>query len=57
MKQQAYRFEQRSLKLPNPMHLDACRQGGNIYRNKKKYTRKGKEKFDYRKGDMNYEKD
>lgn len=54
MKKQTYKFEERSLKLPNPMHLDACRQGGNIYRNKKKYTRKGKGKFDYRKEALNY---
>lgn len=49
MKKKTYRFEERSLKLPNLYHLDACRQGGNIYRNKKKYTRKGKSRFDYRK--------
>ena len=36
MKKKTYRFEE-------------CRQGGNIYRNKKKYTRKGKSRFDYRK--------
>lgn len=54
MQKQTYRFEERSLKLPNPMHLDACRQGGNIYRNKKKYTRKGKAKFDYKKEVSNY---
>ena len=36
MKKKTYRFEERSLKLPNLYHLDACRQGGNIYRNKKK---------------------
>ena len=54
MKKQTYKFEERSLKLPNPMHLAACRQGGNIYRNKKKYTRKGKAKFDYRKEGLNY---
>lgn len=33
--------------LPNPMHLDACRQGGRIFRNKKKYTRKEKYKSKY----------
>ena len=49
MKKKTYRIEERSLKLPNLYHLDACRQGGNIYRNKKKYTRKGKSRFDYRK--------
>lgn len=49
VKKKTYRFEERSLKLPNLYHLDACRQGGNIYRNKKKYTRKGKSRFDYRK--------
>lgn len=35
MKKKTYRFEERSLKLPNLYHLDACRQGGNIYRNKR----------------------
>lgn len=41
--------EQRLVHLPNPMHLDACKQGGNIYKDKTKYTRKGKSRFDYRK--------
>lgn len=41
--------EQRLAHLPNPMHLDACIQGGNVYRNKKKYTRKGKDRFDLKK--------
>lgn len=27
MKKKTYRFEERSLKLPNLYHLDACRQG------------------------------
>ena len=37
----------RASSLPNPMHLDACRKGGRIYRNKKKYTRKEKYKSKY----------
>ena len=37
----------RSSSLPNPMHLDACRQGGRIFRSKKKYTRKEKYKSKY----------
>lgn len=44
-----YKYEERSLKIPNKMHLDACRRGGNIYRNKKIYTRKGKSRFDVNK--------
>lgn len=47
--------EQRLIHLPNPMHLDACRQGGNIYRDRTKYSRKGKDKFDQRKELKNYE--
>lgn len=39
----------RLMHIPNPMHLDACKQGSRITRNKKKYTRKGKQKFDLRK--------
>lgn len=39
----------RASSLPNPMHLDACRQGGRIFRNKKKYTRKEKYKSKYEK--------
>ena len=37
----------RGSSLPNSMHLDACRQGGRIFRNKKKYTRKEKHKLKY----------
>ena len=40
--------EQRMIHLPNPMHLDACKQGSRVFRNKKKYTRKGKNRFDSR---------
>lgn len=43
--------EQRLIHSPSPMHLDACQQGGRVFRNKKKYTRKGKERFDPRKWD------
>ena len=43
-----YDWAKEGLHIPNKMHLDACIQGGNVYRNKKKYTRKGKEKFNYR---------
>lgn len=42
-------FEQRRIHLPNPMHLDACQQGSRIFRNRKKYSRKGKDRYDYRK--------
>ena len=35
------------LHIPNPMHLEACKRGGNVYRNKKKYTRKEKYKSKY----------
>ncbi|WP_373211155.1 hypothetical protein [Holdemanella biformis] len=54
MKKHVYRYEVRRLRIPNFMHLDACIQGGNIYKNKKKYTRKGKRKFDYKKELLNY---
>lgn len=33
--------------LPNEMHLQACIRGGNIFRDKKKYTRKEKHKVRY----------
>lgn len=54
MKKHVYRYEVRGLRIPNFMHLDACIQGGNIYKNKKKYTRNGKRKFDYKKELLNY---
>ena len=54
MKKFVYRFEERSLRIPNFMHLDTCIQGGNIYKNKNKYSRKGKSKFDYRKELLQY---
>lgn len=41
--------QQRMVFLPNPMHLSACQEGAKVYRNRKKYTRKGKERFDARK--------
>ena len=31
-------------KLPNKLHLQACIDGGNIYRDRKKYNRKIKHK-------------
>ena len=37
--------------LPNKLHLQACIDGARVQRNKKKYTRKGKSRFDYRKDD------
>lgn len=37
------------LHVPNPLHLEACKNGSRVYRNKKKYRRKGKDRFDYRK--------
>lgn len=42
-------MEQRMVHAPSPLHLDACRQGSRTFRNKKKYTRKWKERFDARK--------
>lgn len=41
--------EKRLIYSPSPMHLDACRQGGRIFKNKKKYSRKGKSRFDLKK--------
>lgn len=35
--------------LPNKMHLQACINGARVQRNRKKYTRKGKDRFDARK--------
>ena len=35
--------------LPNKMHLQACIEGARVQRNRKKYTRKGKDRFDARK--------
>ena len=32
------------LHIPNPMHLEACKKGGRIFRDKSKYTRKSKHK-------------
>ena len=49
MKNSKYVYEERALRIPNKMHLDACRQGGRVFRNKTKYTRKGKSRFDVRK--------
>lgn len=40
--------EQRLIHSPSPMHLDACIQGSRVFRDKTKYTRKGKSKYDYR---------
>lgn len=40
--------EQRLVHSPSPIHLEACKQGSRVYRNKKKYTRKGKSRFDAR---------
>lgn len=42
-------YAERLLHVPNPMHLAACKEGARVYRNKKKYTRKGKEKYNYKK--------
>lgn len=33
--------------LPNPMHAAACLKGGQVHKNKKKYTRKEKHRKDY----------
>lgn len=32
------------LHIPNPQHLEACKKGGRIYKNKRTYTRKTKHK-------------
>lgn len=37
------------LHIPNPMHLAACKEGGRVFRDRSKYTRKGKSKYDFRK--------
>lgn len=39
-----YDINKRLHKLPNKMHLQACIDGGNIYKNRKKYNRKVKHK-------------
>lgn len=38
-------LEERLIHSPNPMHLSACMEGCKVFRNRKKYTRKGKEKY------------
>lgn len=48
------KMEKRLCHLPSPMHLEACKKGGTIYRSKKTYTRKGKSRFDARKEEMKY---
>lgn len=48
-KKKNMKMEQRLCHLPNHMHLDACIQGGNIYRDRTVYSRKGKEKFNLKK--------
>lgn len=35
------------LRIPNPMHLEACKRGGRVHKNKKAYTRKCKHKESY----------
>ena len=45
----SYDYAKQGSHLPNAMHLDACRQGGRVYRNRKKYSRKGKARFDVKK--------
>lgn len=32
---------------PNPLHMEACLRGSQVYKNKKKYTRKEKYKKDW----------
>lgn len=34
----------RKISLPNEMHLKACIKGGNVFRDKTKYSRKSKHK-------------
>lgn len=47
------KYPEMLLHIPNPLHLEACKKGGRIYRNRKKYTRKGKDRFDFRKEQQN----
>ncbi len=35
------------LHIPNLMHLEACKKGGRIFKDKSKYTRKTKHKKGY----------
>lgn len=41
--------EQKLVHSPSKLHLTACMEGSRTFRNRKKYTRKGKERFDARK--------
>lgn len=41
--------EQKLVHSPSKLHLTACQEGSRTFRNRKKYTRKGKERFDARK--------
>jgi hypothetical protein len=36
------------MSAPNKVHLEACKRGATITRNRKKYTRKSKHKKDWR---------
>lgn len=49
-----YDINKRLHKLPNKMHLQACIDGGNIYKNRKKYNRKVKHKNRFM-SDLGYE--
>lgn len=48
-KKKEMNYGQLLLHIPNPMHLEACKKGSNIYKNRKKYSRKGKNKYHYQK--------
>lgn len=48
-KKEEMTYAERLLHIPNPMHLEACKAGGRIYRDRTKYTRKGKDRWDARK--------
>lgn len=37
----------RSIRIGNPLHLEACKKGYRITKNRKKYTRKEKHKKQY----------
>lgn len=43
-------YAEKLLHIANPMHLEACKSGGRVYKNRKKYSRKAKHKYDYKKG-------
>lgn len=51
-----YDINKKLHKLPNKMHLQACIDGGNVYKNRKKYNRKVKHKNRFM-SDLGYEQE